>query len=55
MEAGIAIAIPARVCGSISWFVGRVSTRQVVPVVDSTDYQDSPHSGGGDPPLRGKL
>jgi hypothetical protein len=27
----------------------------VVPVADSTDYQDSPHSGGGDPPLRGKL
>ena len=45
MEAGIAIAIPACVCGSKSWFVGTVSTRQVVPVVDSTDYQDSPPLG----------
>ena len=54
MEAGIAIAIPARVCGSKSWFVGTVSTRQVVSVVDSTDYQDSPPLGTLKDPSGGK-
>ena len=45
MAKEIAIAISAYVCGSKSCFVGTVSTRQVVRVVDSTDYQDNPPLG----------